>query len=98
MTRSHCCYERVAYPVNTTIISTMSEDQCARAAVDCVQEKDDKAKMVMKVENHCADYATKDQMEEIKNLLVKKIRNTGCQAGVYPNTTMTMQNNSISLK
>merc|ERR1712179_326478 len=55
----------------------MSEDQCARATVDCVQGEDDKAKIMMKVKNN---------------------RNTGCQAGVYPHTTMTMQNTSVSLK
>jgi len=98
LVRSSCCYERVAYPVNTTIISTMSEDQCVRATVKCVQGEHDNVKVVMKVENNCADYATKDQMNDIKDLLVKKNMNTKCQAGIYPATTMTMQNNSVSLK
>lgn len=94
MTTSQCCYKNVPYPVNTTISSTMSEDQCVRATLYCVVGGDGKAVVVTKMENYCdKDYATKDQMENIKDLLSK-----GCKMVDYPHTNITMKSSIISIK
>jgi len=75
-----CCYDGKPYTINTTISYTMSEDGCAKAAIDCVEETPDNAKMVLSVKNYCEDYATKDQMEEIKEMMLdKKKEESGCQ-------------------
>ena len=47
----------------------MSEDGCAKAAIDCVEETPGNAKMVLSVKNYCEDYATKDQLEDIKEIM-----------------------------
>ena len=58
----------------------MSEDGCAKAAIDCVEETPGNAKMVLSVKNYCEDYATKNQMEEIKEMMLdKKKEESGCQ-------------------
>jgi len=79
-----CCYERTAYTINTTISSSMSEDGCVRAAIDCVEETPGIAKTILRMENFCKNYATKDQVEEIKNLLVNQIAGAGpgCQGDI----------------
>ena len=64
-----CCYDRKPYNINTTISSTISEDGCAKAAIDCLEEKPGNAKMVLSVKNYCEDYATKDQVETIKEMI-----------------------------
>ena len=74
-----CCHEREAYSINTTISTSMSEDGCAKASIDCVEETPGNAKTVIIVENYCEDYATKNQLEEIKEILVEKIEaGSGC--------------------
>ena len=75
-----CCYERAAYTINTTISSSMSEDGCVRAAIDCVEETPGIAKTILLMENFCKNYATKEQVEELKNLLVNQIE--GCQGEI----------------
>ena len=77
-----CCYERTAYTINTTISSSMSEDGCARAAIDCVEETPGIAKTIFRMENFCKKYATKEQVEEIKNILVNQIEGAGCQGEI----------------
>ena len=79
-----CCYEKTAYTINTTISSSMSEDGCARAAIDCVEETPGIAKTMLSLENFCKKYATKDQVEEIRNLLVNQIAGAGpgCQGDI----------------
>ena len=69
-----CCYDRKPYTINTTISSTMSEDGCAKAVIDCVEETPGNAKMVLSVKNYCEDYATKDQLEDIKELLLVTVK------------------------
>jgi len=79
-----CCYERTAYTMNTTISSRMSEDGCVKAAIDCVEETPGIAKTILRVENFCKNYATKEQMEEIKKILVSQIegKGPGCQGEI----------------
>ena len=60
----------------------MSEDGCARAAIDCVEETPGIAKTILRMENFCKNYATKEQVEEIKNLLVNQIAGAGCQEDI----------------
>jgi len=66
-----CCYERKPFTMNTTISSIMSEDGCAKASLDCVKRSPGKAKMVLNVENYCKDYASNEQLEEIKNIVAE---------------------------
>ena len=49
----------------------MSEDGCVKAALDCVEETPGNAKTVLSVKNYCEDYATKDQLEEIKEMMLE---------------------------
>merc|ERR1719481_1215845 len=80
MVSNKCCYESEAYSPNTTISSSISEDGCAKAALDCVEETPGNAKTVLSVKNYCEDYATKDQLEEIKKMLFEQIgAGSGCQ-------------------
>ena len=51
----------------------MSEDGCAKASIDCVEETPGSAKTVLSVRNYCEDYATKDQLEEIKDMLLEQM-------------------------
>jgi len=67
---SVCCYEGKAYPTDTILSTTMSEDHCVKASIEC-KEDGGKARMTLGMENFCADYATQEQVEEIKDLLVK---------------------------
>ena len=60
----------------------MSEDGCAKAAIDCVEETPGNAKMVLSVKNYCEDLATKDQLEDIKEILAEQMETgSGCQGG-----------------
>jgi len=67
-----CCYERTAYTINTTISSSMSKDGCVKADIDCVEEIPGQAKMILSMKNYCEEFATQEQMEEIKELLVRQ--------------------------
>ena len=62
----------------------MSGDGCVRAAIDCVEETPGIAKTILLMENFCKNYATKEQVEEIKNLLVNQIekRGPGCKGDI----------------
>ena len=58
----------------------MSEDLCVRTTIDCVEETQDQAKMILSMKNYCEEYATQEQMEEIKTLLIKnKKAKEGCR-------------------
>ena len=60
----------------------MSEDGCAEASIDCVEETPGNAKTVLSVKNYCEDYATKDQLEEIKEILAEQMElGPGCHQG-----------------
>jgi len=75
-----CCHDRKAYNINTTISSSMSEDGCARANLDCVEETSGTAKIILSIKNYCAEYATKEQLQEIKDLIVKQTdAGAGCK-------------------
>ena len=69
MVSKKCCYEKQAYSINSTISSSMSEDGCVRANIDCVEEAPGNAKMILNMKNYCEEYATKDQVDEIKEIL-----------------------------
>ena len=75
MVSNICCYDGKPFTINTTISSTMSEDGCAKAAIDCVEEAPGNAKTVLSVKNYCEDYATKVQLEEKKEMILE----SGCQ-------------------
>jgi len=66
LTTSHCCFEGVTYPTNTTITSTMSQDKCVKADMVCVQGEDNKAKTVIKMENYCEAKNMKTDCKEEK--------------------------------
>ena len=75
-----CCYERKPYKINTAIFSSMSKDGCTKAVIDCVEETPGNAKMVLSVKNYCEDYATKDQLEEIKEMMLETVKaESACQ-------------------
>merc|ERR1719233_1277834 len=62
-----CCYEKKSYSINTTISSSISEDGCAKAALDCVEETPGNAKMVLRAQNYCKVNASNEQLQESKN-------------------------------
>merc|ERR1711931_414636 len=77
-----CCYERTAYTINTTISSSMSKDGCVKANIDCVEEIPGQAKMILSMKNYCEEFATQEQLEEIKELLVRQREaEVGCKEG-----------------
>merc|ERR1712055_126676 len=77
-----CCYERTAYTINTTISSSMSKDGCVKVDVDCVEEIPGQAKMILSMKNSCEEFATEEQIEEIKELLVRqKEAEVECKGG-----------------
>jgi len=77
-----CCYERTAYTINTTISSSMSKDGCVKVDIDCVEEIPGQAKMILSMKNYCEEFATQEQIEEIKDLLVRqRDAEAGCQGG-----------------
>jgi len=80
MVSNKCCYDHEAYSINTTIYSSMSEDGCVKTALDCVEETPGIVKTVLSVKNYCEKYATKDQLEEIKEILLQQMEEgSGCQ-------------------
>jgi len=77
-----CCYERTAYTINTTISSSMSKDGCVKVDIDCVEEIPGQAKMILSMKNYCEEFATQEQVEEIKELLIRQREaDVGCQGG-----------------
>jgi len=76
-----CCYERTAYTINTTISSSMSKDGCVKADIDCVEEIPGQAKTILSMKNYCEEYATQEQIEEIKELVKQRKAGAGCQGG-----------------
>merc|ERR1712179_503773 len=74
-----CCYKRTAYTINTTISSTMSKDGCVKADIDCVEEIPGQAKTILSMKNYCEEYATQEQIEEIKELVRQRKAGAGCQ-------------------
>jgi len=77
-----CCYERTAYTINTTISSSMSKDGCVKADIDCVEEIPGQAKMILSMKNYCEEFATQEQIEEIKELLERQREaGVGCKGG-----------------
>merc|ERR1719435_489388 len=75
-----CCYEGTAYTITTTISSSMSKDGCVKADIDCVEEIPGQARMILSTKNYCEEYATQEQIEEIKELLARqKEAGAGCQ-------------------
>ena len=60
----------------------MSKDGCVKADIDCVEEIPGQAKMILSMKNYCEEYATQEQIEEIKELLVRQREaGVGCQGG-----------------
>merc|ERR1719153_1322247 len=55
---SLCCYEGQAFSPNTTVTTTMSEDNCVKASVNCMVDRGN---------------AKQEQAEDIKMLLKKSI-------------------------
>jgi len=77
-----CCYERTAYTINTTISSSMSKDGCVKVDVDCVEDIPGQAKMILSMKNSCEEFATQEQIEEIKELLERpREAEVGCKGG-----------------
>jgi len=77
-----CCYERTAYTINTTISSSMSKDGCVKVDIDCVEEIPGQAKMILSMKNSCEEFATQEQMGEIKELLERQREaELGCKGG-----------------
>jgi len=75
-----CCYERNPYTINTTISFSMSKDGCVKATIDCVEDTPGNAKMELSVKNFCEKYASRDQLEEIKEMLIEQLEaRPGCQ-------------------
>ena len=44
----------------------MSKDGCVKADIDCVEEIPGQAKMILSMKNYCEEFATQEQVEEIK--------------------------------
>ena len=60
----------------------MSRNGCVKADIDCVEEIPGQAKIILSMKNYCEEYATEEQMEEIKELLIRqKEVGAGCQGG-----------------
>jgi len=73
-----CCYDGQVYAINTTISSSISENGCAKASIDCVKETSGNARMVLRIKNYCEDSANKlEEREEM--LLEHKEAGSGCQ-------------------
>ena len=67
---SMCCYDGQAFIVGTTISSSMSEDGCGKASIVCVEESPGNAKLELRMRNYCKDFATRQQLEDIKDMLL----------------------------
>ena len=65
-----CCYQGKAYSPGTIVSSTMSLDHCVKASLECMEEMGE-AKLLLNMKNFCAEYATQEQVEEIKGLIEK---------------------------
>jgi len=77
-----CCYGRTAFTINTTISSSMSKDGCVKVDIDCVEEIPGQAKMILSKKNCCEEFATQEQIEEIKELLERQREaEVGCKEG-----------------
>jgi len=80
MVTNMCCFDKKAYNPNTTISSKISVDGCIKAALDCVEDTSNgNAKIELSMKNYCEDFATKDQVEEIRNMLLEQGPGSGCK-------------------
>merc|ERR1711892_598182 len=86
MDGSLCCYDRDPYQKNTTITSTVTEDGCVKARIEC-EEDGDKAMTILHTENHCEDHSTVEQVAEIKQLLIEHFDQTGSGKDSKTNST-----------
>ena len=60
----------------------MSKDMCVRASIVCVEETPGQAKTMLNLKNFCEKFVTKEQVEELKELLIQKISpGASCQKG-----------------
>ena len=76
----------------------MSEDGCAKTAIDCVEETPGIAKTVLSVKNYCEDYATKEQLEEIMEILAEQMEEgPGCQGENMEEKNIKEGKNNISV-
>ena len=48
----------------------MSPDHCVKASLECMEEMGE-ARLLLSMKNFCAEYATQEQVEEIKGLIEK---------------------------
>ena len=76
MDGSLCCYDREPYQKNTTITSSVTEDGCVKATIEC-GEDGGKAMMIVHTENYCEDHSTVEQVAEIKQLLIEHMDQKG---------------------
>ena len=76
MDGSQCCYDREPYPKNTTITTTVTEDGCVKATIECAEDLD-KAMMILHTENYCEDYSTAEKDAELKQLLIEHMDQKG---------------------
>ena len=47
--------------------------------IDCVEEIPGQAKTILSMKNYCEEYATQEQIEEIKELVRQRKAGAGCQ-------------------
>ena len=67
-----CCYEGTPYSINNTISSSMSEDGCARASLECVEDTTGRAKIALNIKNNCdCQKAEKDEDKEPEDVTVE---------------------------
>merc|ERR1711892_162456 len=81
-----CCYDREPYQKNTNITSTITEDGCVKATVEC-GEDGQKAMLILHMENFCEDHSTVEQVAEIKQLLIEHMDQKGCGKDSKTNAT-----------
>ena len=67
-----CCYQGKAYSPGTIVSSTMSLDHCVKAGLECMEQMGE-TKLLLNMKNFCAEYATQEQVEDIKDLIEKTI-------------------------
>ena len=75
-----CCYEKKSYSINTTISSSISEDGCAKAAIDCVEETPGNAMMVLRAQNYCEVNASKTKYDDEGKLFFHTVSGISCQS------------------
>jgi len=81
-----CCYEGVPYQPGERVVTT--KEGCSQATITCLDQGNTPT-LALQVENMCGEVATRDQMDQLKDMVEDHVDTKGCQEQTTPSGTNT---------